>query len=116
MTRSSWQWFWSILTVEAGILCLFFVFAAAGSEKALQGAQPLMAGQAVPLFYVLLAQQLARIAAVFWGTVAVCAGTAWAACALALAERKRLKVPGMQYVPTEWSFREGKGVDVDLRA
>lgn len=116
MTRSSWQWFWSILTVEAGILCLFFVFAAAGSEKALQGAQPLMAGQAVPLFYVLLAQQLARIAAVFWGSVAMCAGTGWAACALALNERQRYFGRNRPPETLATGVVRETGIDVELRA
>ena len=116
MTRSSWQWFWSILTVESVLACLFFVFAAAGSERSLQGTQPMLGGQAVPLFYVLLAQQLARIAAVFWGSLAAIAGTAWAACAMALAERKRF-AGGQKPLRAFVEDQNGKqGFDVELRA
>lgn len=92
LTRSSWHHWWRLLTFFSLAMCVVFGLVALGNSQppgveALQGMPA-----AVQAAYYDLAEKLAELLAMFWGLVAMWSCMAWAACAMALRERKEFEV------------------------
>lgn len=116
MTRSSWHWFWILLTGFSLVMIVVCLLAGRGVPQSGVMPQGDIMQQMLRADAARMAADLAGLLVYFWAGVFALSGMAWAACALALRERQyyfgRNRRPETL---AEGVVRE-TGVDVELRA
>lgn len=115
MTRSSWHCFWMLMTFVSPVLCVLCLFLAGPSVRLPVGSGQGLLGVLTTLDEVRVANELLILTGHFCALMTIVSGTAWWACAMALAERKPAIRAYQERVDKQMERLYPEEIDVDFR-